>query len=167
MSKSDRPSAYDRKTRAREFSHRCVPTLSYVAPHAAKLHTLITLGIGIRTKPHVFFFRKRLPRGFDSHRPLHSQTTPGNAGLQDWGQSVEPMGKSWEIDAQREEVSLPHLSPHCPEIQGIFIKSNLDLTECRVTGSPGAGGRSSNPRNTAERQPELIHARAQAWISGR
>jgi len=33
---------------------------------------------------------------FDSHRPLHSQATPGNAGRQDRGQRVDPMGRSWE-----------------------------------------------------------------------
>src|ERR1017187_4383102 len=45
----------------------------YVAPHTAKIHTLITLGISIRTKLLVLKDRKRLPRGFDSHRPLHYQ----------------------------------------------------------------------------------------------
>src|SRR5216684_6845105 len=43
----------------------------YVAPHTAKIHTLITLGISIRTKPLVLKTWKRLPCGFDSHRPLH------------------------------------------------------------------------------------------------
>src|ERR1700733_14812724 len=38
----------------------------------------------------------RRPCGFDSHRPLHSLATPGNAGRQDWGQHVDPMRKSWE-----------------------------------------------------------------------
>jgi hypothetical protein len=44
----------------------------YVAPHTAKIHTPITLGIRRRTKPLVFELRRRCPRGFDSHRPLHS-----------------------------------------------------------------------------------------------
>src|SRR5216684_3473016 len=43
----------------------------YVAPHTAKIHTLITLDISIRTKPLVLKTWKRLPCGFDSHRPLH------------------------------------------------------------------------------------------------
>jgi hypothetical protein len=43
----------------------------YVAPHTAKIHTLITLGIRHRAKPLVFKSQKRPPRGFDSHRPLH------------------------------------------------------------------------------------------------
>jgi hypothetical protein len=47
------------------------PTSPYVALHTAKIHTLITLGIRVRTNPHVFKARNRLPRGFDSHRPLH------------------------------------------------------------------------------------------------
>jgi hypothetical protein len=32
-------------------------------------------------------------------------TTPGHAGLQDWGQDIDPMGKSWEIDAEGAGVS--------------------------------------------------------------
>jgi hypothetical protein len=46
------------------------PMYPYVAPHTSKIHTLITLGIGIRTKPLDLKARKRLPYGFDSHRPL-------------------------------------------------------------------------------------------------
>jgi hypothetical protein len=88
----------------------------YVAPHTAKIHTLITLGIHRRAKPLVSKLRNRGPCGFDSHRPLHSQATPGHAGLQDWGQDIDPMGKSWEIDAEGAAVSWPRVSPHCPEI---------------------------------------------------
>jgi len=58
----------------------------------AKIHTLITLGIRNRAKQLVLRTRKRLPCGFDSHRPLHFQATPGHAGLQDWGQDIDPMG---------------------------------------------------------------------------
>ena len=47
------------------------PMYPYVAPHIAKIHTLITLGISLRTKPLVFRFRTRRPGGFDSYRPLH------------------------------------------------------------------------------------------------
>src|SRR5580698_6960333 len=47
------------------------PTHPYVAPHTAKIHTLITLGVSILRKPLVLKARQRLPRGFDSHRPLH------------------------------------------------------------------------------------------------
>jgi hypothetical protein len=43
----------------------------YVAPHTAKIHTLITLGVRHRAKPHVFKVRTRRPCGLDSHRPLH------------------------------------------------------------------------------------------------
>jgi hypothetical protein len=35
----------------------------YVAPHTAKIHTLITLGISIRRKPLVLWFRQHLPLG--------------------------------------------------------------------------------------------------------
>ena len=48
----------------------------YVAPHAAKIHTLITPGIRHRFKPLVLKARKRLPRGFDSHRPLQLARLP-------------------------------------------------------------------------------------------
>jgi hypothetical protein len=44
------------------------------------------------------------------------KATPGHAGLQDWGQDIDPMGKSWEIDAEAAVVSWPHVSPRCPEI---------------------------------------------------
>ena len=47
-------------------------TYPYVAPHTAKIHTLITLGIRHGTKPPVLKARKHRPCGFDSHRPLHS-----------------------------------------------------------------------------------------------
>src|ERR1700722_16119277 len=43
----------------------------YVAPHTAKIHTLITLGIRHRAKALVFQLGKHRPCGFDSHRPLH------------------------------------------------------------------------------------------------
>ncbi|MHB8722306.1 MAG: hypothetical protein ACYDAH_13065 [Steroidobacteraceae bacterium] len=67
-----------------------------MAPHTAKIHTPITHGIRNRAKPLVFQIRKRRLCGFDSYRPLHFQATPGHAGLQDWGQNIDPMGKSWD-----------------------------------------------------------------------
>jgi hypothetical protein len=59
-------------------SHDSCLTYPCVAPHTAKIHMLITLGISIRAKPLVLRARKRLPRGFDSHRPLHFQPAPAN-----------------------------------------------------------------------------------------
>lgn len=41
---------------------------------------------------------------FDSHRPLHFQATSGRAGRQELGQGIDPMGKSWEIDAEEPAV---------------------------------------------------------------
>jgi hypothetical protein len=96
----------------------------YVAPHTAKIRTLITLGIRHRTKPLVLEAQKRRPRGFDSHRPLHSQATPGRAGLQDWGQGTDPMGKSWEIDAEAAAVSWPHLSRIAPKFARTVTRSS-------------------------------------------
>jgi hypothetical protein len=68
----------------------------YVALHTAKIHTLITLVIGIRTKALVSRLRTRRPCGFDSHRPLHFQASSGYAGLRDWGQDIDPVEKCWE-----------------------------------------------------------------------
>src|SRR5260370_33562790 len=42
-----------------------------MARHTTKIHTLITLGVGDRARALVLKDRKRLPCGFDSHRPLH------------------------------------------------------------------------------------------------
>jgi hypothetical protein len=55
----------------------------YVAPHTAKIHTLITLGIHIRTNPLVFRARNVVLCGFDSHRPLHSGTARTPVCLRD------------------------------------------------------------------------------------
>jgi hypothetical protein len=43
----------------------------YAAPHTAKFHTPITLGIRHRGKPLVSEVQKSVRCGFDSHRPLH------------------------------------------------------------------------------------------------
>jgi hypothetical protein len=47
------------------------PMYPCVALDTTKIHTPITLGIRRRTKLLVLQFRRRRPRGFDSHRPLH------------------------------------------------------------------------------------------------
>src|ERR1700722_16116938 len=52
-------------------SHDGCLTCPCVAPHTAKIHTLNTLGVSILAKPLVLKPRRRVPRGFDSHRPLH------------------------------------------------------------------------------------------------
>ena len=49
----------------------CFRTQPHVAPHKAKIHTLITLGLRHRIKSLVLKARKICPCGFDSHRPLH------------------------------------------------------------------------------------------------
>jgi hypothetical protein len=61
-------------------SHDGCLTCPCVAPHTAKIHTLITLDVSVLPKPLVFKARKRVPRGFDSHRPLHPQASSGNVG---------------------------------------------------------------------------------------
>ena len=116
-----------------------IPALPYVAPHTAKIHTLITLGIHRRAKQLVLKSRKRVPRGFDSHRPLHPQATPGHVGLPDWRQHIGPMGKSWEFDAHSAAVESPHVSLHCPknhtyshtqQFAGGWTRSQADRREC-------------------------------------
>src|SRR5713226_4004308 len=47
------------------------PYVALRGPHTAEIHTLVTLGVRHRAKPHVFKLRTRRPSGFDSHRPLH------------------------------------------------------------------------------------------------
>jgi hypothetical protein len=76
----------------------------YVAPHASKIHTLITLGIRNRTKPLVLKARMYRPCGSDSHRPLHFKSTSGvqiGAGL--------PRGPQIESSVARESRG-----PHFP-----------------------------------------------------
>ena len=45
-----------------------------------------------------------------------SRLASGHVGTQDWGQHIDPMEKSWEIDAEGAAVSWAHVSPLCPEI---------------------------------------------------
>ena len=54
------------RLRYRKFAHRYTPGWPYTAPHTAKIHTLITLGIGIRAKALVFKLRipEHVDRGF-------------------------------------------------------------------------------------------------------
>ena len=90
------------------------PTHPYVAPHTAKIHTLITLGVSILPKPLVLEGLKRLPRGFDSHRPLHFQDRSEQVGTRDWGQHVDPVGKRWErtsIWRRSRVVTCPYAAP--------------------------------------------------------
>ena len=131
-----RSETYGRKARARDFAHRCIPTQPYVAPHTAKIHTLITLGISIRTKPLVLKARERLPCGFDSHRPLHSQATPGHAGPQDWGQDIDPMGKSWESTLRRRRSHGLTYHPLCPEIHTYSHTQQFAKIFCGIPALP-------------------------------
>jgi hypothetical protein len=43
------------------------------------------------------------------------KATPGHVGLNDWRQHIDPMGKSWELDAEGAADSWPHVSLHCPK----------------------------------------------------
>jgi hypothetical protein len=116
-----------------------------VAPHTAKIHTLITLGIRNRTKPLVLKARKRRPCGFDSHRPLHSQTMPGHAGLQDWGQDIDPMGKSWESTLRGRRShgpTYPRIAPRSTRTvtHAAVNKNNLCDSHAPLVARPIAGG---------------------------
>jgi hypothetical protein len=95
------------------------PMYPYVALDTTNIHTPITLGIRHRAKPLVFELRRRRPCGFDSHRPLHSQATPGQAGLQDSGQHVDPVGESWECALIR---ALPRFLTY-PTIAPVFTRT--------------------------------------------
>ena len=64
------------------------------------------------------------------------EATPGHVGLQDWRQHIDPMGKSWEIDAQREEVSLPHVSLHCPGIHTYSHTQKFSKMNCVNSHAP-------------------------------
>jgi hypothetical protein len=63
----------------RPVGDNSIPTWRYVAPRTSKIHTPITLGIRLRTKPPVLKARKHRPCGFDSHRPLHFLQNVGPA----------------------------------------------------------------------------------------
>jgi hypothetical protein len=66
------------------------------------------------TKPLVSKVRNVRPCGFDSHRPLHFQAMLGDAGQQDWGQGIDPMGKSWEstlIGRRSHGLTYPLIAP--------------------------------------------------------
>ena len=57
---------------------------------------------------------------------------PGHVGLQNWDQDIDPMGKSWEFDARREEVSLPHVSLHCPGIHTYSPTQQFTRMNCVI-----------------------------------
>jgi hypothetical protein len=46
--------------------------------------------------------------------PLHSQATQGHAGLQDWGQDIDPMVESWELTVRGRRshgLTYPQVAP--------------------------------------------------------
>jgi hypothetical protein len=79
----------------------------YVAPHTSKIHTLITLGISIRTKPLVFKVRNCLPRGFDSHRPLHSSLPCVSLRCPRTRLSLSPSSRSLDAATSIECIDRP------------------------------------------------------------
>jgi hypothetical protein len=113
------------------LAHRCIPTCPYVAPHTAKIHTPITLGIRNRAKLLVFQIRYDLPCGFDSHRPLHSKTTSDNPGLLAPPQIDDCLGRSWDsasISRQSpvlDSLRLPWHS-HGTSHAGVFKRTARD-----------------------------------------
>jgi hypothetical protein len=60
------------------------PYVALRCPTYLEIHTLITLGIRLRTKPLVLKARMHCPCGFDSHRPLHFQPSLANASQLDF-----------------------------------------------------------------------------------
>jgi hypothetical protein len=71
------------------------------------------------------------------------------------------MEKSWEIDAQKEEVSLPHASLHCPEIHKYshtqqFTEINCVIATLHSTESAIPGGKSyAGPDQAGEQGPQV------------
>src|SRR5277367_6551880 len=70
----------------------------------------------IQAQRNAVFYSLRGPAHLGSIPIACSILTQRNAGLQDWGQDIDPTGKSWEIGAEGVVVSWPHVSPRCPEI---------------------------------------------------
>jgi hypothetical protein len=102
--------------------------------------------VGTRTKSLVLKAQNCLPCGFDSHRPLHSQATPGPAGLQDWSLDIDPMGESCESTLTGAVVSWPHVSPiHTYSHTQQFTKINRVIRRC---GSIRDIGSTSNRRRS-------------------
>jgi hypothetical protein len=62
--------------------------IPYVAPHTAKIHTLITLGIRRRIKPLALRARMNRPCGFIPIARSTSRLASGYVGIRDWGQHV-------------------------------------------------------------------------------
>src|ERR1700722_5955982 len=81
--------------------------------------------------------------GFDSHRPLHSQATPGHAGLQDLAQEIDSVGECWECASIR---GLPHILRY-PYVAPCYTRRRRSApmpappTMCRSTLSVGAVSR--------------------------
>ena len=107
-----------------------------MAPYTEKIHTQITLGICNRSKPLVLKARKRRQCGFDSHRPLRSQATPGQAGLQDWGQDVDPMGKSWELMLGGDGLMALTYPRSAPRFTRTVTRGNSQKINCVISTLP-------------------------------
>jgi len=88
----------------------------YFVPHTSKIHTPFTLGISDRAKPLVFSFRQRLRVGSIpiARSILRQRQVTLGYGIR--VKDIDPMGKSWEIDAEEVAVSLPHVAPLYPKI---------------------------------------------------
>jgi hypothetical protein len=100
----------------RFFSRSCsCLTCPYVAPHTAKIHTLITLGIRVRTDPHVSRPGTAFPLG---SIPIARSTLKQCQATQGDSIRVNTLIR-WEGLGNRRwgaTVSWPHVSLHCPEI---------------------------------------------------
>jgi len=87
------------------------------------------------------------------------EATPGHVGLQDWRQHIDPMGKSWEIDAEWAAVSWPHVFPHCPEIHTYSHTQQFTKISCVIPTlssdreRPKVAGLDPEPPPTAIGQP--------------
>jgi hypothetical protein len=78
------------------------------------------------------------------------EVTPGHAGLQDWGQNIDPMGKPWEIDAGGRR-SWPHVFLHCPRVHTYGHTQQFPKIICVIPLLP----RSENEGRWLDSDPEL------------
>ena len=121
------------------------PTHPYVAPHTSKIHTLITLGIRHRNNPLVFKAWQRLPRGFDSHRPLHF-SLPG-VSLRCSRMRASLLSGSHSPDAAPTgDLFLPVTGGSC---RGAKLLTNYVQDQCGELASRNRSQRSAGPRRSA------------------
>jgi hypothetical protein len=106
----------------------------YVAPHTTKFtrpsHLLFAVA------PNRLFFSSGSAARVGSI-PIARSTLRQRQATQGYKvQDIDPMGKSWEIDAEGATVSWPHVSPHCPEIHTYGHTQQFTKINCVIPTLP-------------------------------